>query len=248
MVPVQPLVRLAVLSLLAVLLAGCGGGGGGGGGQTREAADALPIRDDFEAECTWPQEDDETDRLACEDGHYAVVFKDVEKSIAHFIPRRTKTGYTAVAVQAETTLLQTPRGDHFAIQGIGCWASARGEPTYGYVFALTTLGDGTQGYMIARQDDSDQRLRSSLGLEALVDEEADSSEPVGSPATIRGECRLGEDRVRLALYIDSKQVATAEDTRGASEISAFVAYGFSAVATQPRTEVEYDDFLAEEVS
>ena len=48
------------------------------------------------------------------------------------------------------------------------------------------------------------------------------------PATIRGECRLGEDRVRLALYIDSKQVATAEDTRGASEISAFVAYGFSA--------------------
>ena len=135
MVPTEALVRLAVFSLLACSSPAAGRKAAGGWSDARSRR-RVRSGTTSEPSAPGPQEDDETDRLACEDGHYAVVFKDVEKSIAHFIPRRTKTGYTAVAVQAETTLLQTPQGDHFAFQGIGCWASARGEPTYSATSSL----------------------------------------------------------------------------------------------------------------
>jgi hypothetical protein len=248
--------RVAVLMVAcgtaALAMAGCGGGGGDGGnpggGKTQLAAERLPIRDDFEGECTWPRDDDENAKLACEDGHYTVRFKSVENSIAHSVTRRTQTGYTSVSVRAKSTLLLRPQRDGFAFQGIACWTSARGEPAYGYAFLVGTLGDGTQGYLIAKHDESDERLRSRLYLNPLVEEESDSRSSLGSAVEIRGECQKEGDRVRLALFVDGARVASAEDTRGASAIRGFGAYGLLVLASRAGTEIRFDDFLAEELT
>jgi hypothetical protein len=221
-------------------LSGCGDGG-----QTREAAEGLPIRDDFEGECTWPQETTDDDEVSCAEGQYKVVISQAGRS--SFIPRRTKQGYRSVGVAAKTRLAGELEGDNLALQGIGCWASGRGEPVLGYVFALGAFGDGSRDYFIGRHNEDDPDLQNNpLRMEALVDEEADALPPSGTEVELRGECRKTGASVYLALYVDGEKVADVTDTRDAAKINAFVAYGFFAFSSKAGTDFRYDDFLAEE--
>jgi hypothetical protein len=216
------------------------------GGQTRQAAEGLPIRDDFEGECTWPQETTDNDEVSCAEGQYKVVISQAGRS--SFIPRRTKEGYRSVGVAAKTRLAGELEGDNLALQGVGCWASGRGEPVVGYVFALGAFGDGSRGYFIGRHNEDDPDLQKNpLRMEALVDEEADALPPSGTEVELRGECRKTGTSVHLTLYVDGKKVAEAADTRDAANINAFVAYGFFAFASKAGTDFRYDDFVAEEV-
>jgi hypothetical protein len=225
-----------------VAFSGCGGGA-----QTREAAEGLPIRDDFEGECTWPQEATDTDNVSCAEGQCKVVITEAGRS--SWIPRRTKQGYSSVSVGAKTRLAGALEGDNLALQGVGCWASGRGDPVLGYVFALGSFGDGSRGYFIARHNEDDPDLQKNpLRMEPLVDEEAAALPPSGTEVELRGECRKTGDSVHLALYVDGKKVADATDTRDAPNINVFVAYGFMAFASKPGTDFRYDDFVAEEVS
>jgi hypothetical protein len=141
------------------------------------------------------------------------------------------------------------KGDNLALQGVGCWASGRGEPVLGYVFALAALGDGSRRILIGRHNEDDPELQGNpLRMEALVDEEVDTLPPLGTATDLRGECRKTEDSVELALYVDGAKLAEATDTRDAPNINAFVAYGFMAFASKAEADVRYDDFVAEEVS
>jgi hypothetical protein len=215
-------------------------------GQTREAAQGLPIRDDFQGECNWPQETTDNDEVSCAEGQYKVVITEAGKS--SWIPRRTKQGYRAVSVGAKTTLLAQLGGEDVALHGVGCWGSGRGDPVSGYVFALTALGDGSRGYLIARQNEADPELKENpLRMEVLVDKGSDSLPPSGTASDLRGECRKAGDSVELTLYVDGKKVAEATDTKDASAINAFGAYGFIAFASKPGTDFRYDDFVAEEL-
>jgi hypothetical protein len=225
----------AFLSAALVTFSACGDGG-----QTREAAEGLPIRDDFEGECTWPQETSDTDEVSCAEGQYKVLIKRANAS--SWIPRRTQEGpYRSVAVSASATLLVRPGPDDFALQGIGCWASSRGDPILGYFLGIYARGDGTRGYLIARQDESE-------GMYPLVEDETKSDllPPLGSPAKMRGECRRSV-KVVLALFIDGVKVAEATDNVDASAINGFVAFGFFATASKPGTDFRYDDFVAQEI-
>jgi hypothetical protein len=219
----------------------------GGGAPTREAADSLPIRDDFQGECTWPVETTDSDDISCVEGEYKVVI--TRDGNVSWIPRRTKQAYRSVAVAARTKLAGEIAGDNLGLQGVGCWASARGDPLLGYVFALGTLGDGSRGYFIARNNEDDPELAENpLRMEALVDETSDTLPPSGEAVDLRGECRKAGDSVHLSLYVDGTKVAEATDTKDAPEIDAFVAFGFIAFASKAGTDFRYDDFLAEEVS
>ena len=223
-------------------LSSCGGEAG-----TRKAAASLPIRDDFEGDCTWPEETTDNDEVGCSDGQYRVVIKRASRS--SFIPRRTQDGHRAVSVGAKTMVAGGLEGDNLALQGVGCWASGRGEPALGYVFALGALGDGSRGYVIGRQNEDDPELQQNpLRMEALVDEQSASLPPLGEAAELRGECRKEGDAVKLALYVDGTKVAEATDTQDAPDINVFVAYGFFAFASKAETDFRYDDFVAEELS
>jgi hypothetical protein len=232
----------ALLGAAVVGLSSCGGEAG-----SQKAAESLPIRDDFEGECTWPQETTDTDEVGCSDGQYSVVIKQANRS--SWIPRRTQDGHRSVSVGAKTSEIGQLGKDDLVLQGAGCWASGRGDPVLGYVFGLTTLGDGSRGYLIARQNEDDPELQQNpLRMEALVDEESDSLPPLDEAAELRGECRKEGDAVKLALYVDGTKIGEATDTRDAPDINAFVAYGFYAFATKPEIDVRYDDFLAEDVT
>lgn len=231
----------AATIFVGLALTGCGGE------ETRTAAETLPIRDDFEGECTWPQETTDHDEVSCANGEYKVVITSAPR--LSYIPRRTQKGYASVSVSAKTTHLAQLTSEDLAFQGVGCWASGRGDPVLGYVFALYELGDGTRGYLIGRNNESDPELQQNpLRIGVLVDKESDSLPPVGSPAELRGECRKDEDSVALALYVDGERLASTVDTRDASAINAFVAYGFIAFASKSGTDFSYDDFLAEELT
>lgn len=219
----------------------------GGGAQTRQAAEGLPIRDDFQGECTWPQETTDSDEVSCADGQYKIVRK--EGGGTSWIPRRTQRGYRSVSVGARTMVVSGLRGDNLALQGVGCWASGRGEPVLGYVFALTAFGDGTRGYFIGRHNEDDPELEGNpLRMEALVDEQSEALPPLAKAAELRGECRKTGESVHLSLYVDGTKVAETTDTRDAPKINVFVAYGFIAFASKPGTDFRYDDFVAEELS
>jgi hypothetical protein len=238
---------VAFLGAAVVVLSGCGGGGEGGqvggGGQTREAAEGLPIRDDFQGECTWPQETTANDEVSCADGQYKVVITQAER--LSFIPRRTQRGYRSISVGAKTTLLGQLRRDDLALQGVGCWASGRGEPALGYVFAVATLGEGRR-YVIARQNEGDPDLQNNpLRMEVIV--ESDPVPSSGTPVDLRGECRKEGDSVQLALYVNGKRVAEATDTHDAPAIDAFGAYGLLAFTSKAGSDFRYDDFVAEEL-
>ena len=210
--------------------------------QTGLAAETLPIQDDFEGACTWPQETSGGAQLSCEDGEYKLLF---ERPGEHLIPRRTETGYEDVGVTATTTLSARLGNDDFVLQGVACWASPRGAPAVGYVFLLGTLGNGKSGYMIARQDEADPTIGTPFSFEPLVDRRLKSAPAPGTPVDIRGECRKRKKDVQLDLYLDGARIATARDTYGAAKIDAFRAFGFLATASKAGTEVRYDDFLAE---
>jgi hypothetical protein len=229
----------AFLSAAVVPLSACGEEE-----QTREAAEGLPIRSDFQGECAWPQETTDTDEVSCVDGQYKVVITQYGSS---WIPRRTKQGYRSVSVGAKETLPGPLGPDDLALQGVGCWASGRGNSVLGYVFALTALGE-SRGYLIGRQNEDDPELQQNpLRMEALVDEESDSLPSSGSAADLRGECRKEGDSVQLALYVNGKKVASATDTDDAPAINVFVAYGFYAFSSKPGSDFRYDDFVAEEL-
>jgi hypothetical protein len=226
----------AILTVLVV--PGCGNGG-----KTREAAEELPIRDDFQGECTWPQETSDTDSVSCTEGQYKVLI--TRANASSWIPRRTQEGpYQSVAVSADTTLLVPPGPDDLALQGVGCWASASGDATLGYVFGLYARGDGTRGYLIERQDETE-------GSDTLIQDETKSDllPPVGSPAKMRGECHksVSDDSVQLTLFIDGEKVAEEWDNY-ASAINGFVAFGFFVIASKPGTDFRYDNFVAEEIT
>jgi hypothetical protein len=227
--------------LTVLVVPGCGNGG-----KTREAAEELPIRDDFQGECAWPQEISANDEVSCAEGHYKILIKTANSS--SWVPRRTKRGYRSVSVSAEATQLDPPSSDGSTLQGVGCWASARGEPILGYILGLYALGDGTGGYLIARHNESDEQLKQTLYIDPLVDKESDALPALGSPAKVRGECRKTENSVELALYVDGVKVAAATDTHDAAAINAFVAYGFYAFTTTPEIDFRYDDFVVEEIT
>jgi hypothetical protein len=231
-----------LLTAAVLGLSSCSGESG-----TRKAAESLPIRDDFEGECTWPQETTDNDEVGCSDGQYSVVIK--RSGNTSFIPRRTQDGHRSVSVAARTSVVGTLGKNDFALQGVGCWASGRGDPVLGYVFALTALGDGSRGYLIARHNEDDPELEQNpLRMEALVDEESDSLPALGEAADLRGECRKEGDVIHLGLYVDGTKVAEATDSQDAPAIDAFVAYGFVAAASQSGIDIRYDDFIAEEPS
>jgi len=227
----------ALLSAALVTFSACGDGG-----QTREAAEGLPIRDDFEGECTWPQETSDTDSVSCSEGQYKVLI--TRANASSWIPRRTQEGpYRNVGVSATATLLEPPSSDDSTLQGVGCWASARGKPILGYVFGLSARGDGTRGYVILRHDETD-------GTYALIEDETKSDllPLVGSPAKMRGECRKSDsdDSVQLILFVDGVKVAEEWDN-DASAINGFVAFGFFVNASKPGTDFRYDNFVAQEI-
>jgi hypothetical protein len=95
---------------------------------TRKAAESLPIRDDFGGECTWPQETTDNDEVSCSDDQYRVVIK--RAGASSYIPRRTQDGHRSVSVGAKTMVASELEGDNLALQGVGCWASGRGEPLF----------------------------------------------------------------------------------------------------------------------
>jgi hypothetical protein len=152
----------ALLSAIVLGLSSCSSESG-----TRKAAESLPIRDDFEGECTWPQETTDNDEVACSEGQYRVVIK--RAGASSYIPRRTQDGHPSVSVGAKTMVASGLEGDNLALQGVGCWASGRGEPVLGYVFALSAFGDGSRGYLIGRQNEDDPDLEQNpLAMEALA--------------------------------------------------------------------------------
>jgi hypothetical protein len=234
---VDKTIRAAVLGALVAVVSSCGGGE-----ETRLAAESLPIRDDFEGECTWPQETTDSDEVGCSDGQYSVLIKEANRP--SWIPRRTQDGHGSVRVSAKTSVVGRLGAKDTALQGVGCWASGRGDP----VFALTTIGD-SRGYLIGRQNEDDPELQQNpLRTEALVDRQSTSLPPLNEAAELRGECRKEGEAVKLALYVDGTKVAEATDTQDAPDIDFFVAYGFFAFSSKPQIDVRYDDFLAEDVT
>ena len=101
----------ALLGAAAVIVSSCGGAE-----TTREAAEALPIRDDFEGECPWPQETSANDEVSCAEGQYKVLIKTARNS--SWIPRRTQEGYRSVSVSAEATQLVPPGSGESTLQGL----------------------------------------------------------------------------------------------------------------------------------
>jgi hypothetical protein len=217
--------RLLMLVLvLAASVAGCAGGGKPSG---------LPVKDAF-SNCStgWSTDTDEFVSLSCTDGAYRVLIKNPLK------PQNARIfyseGVTSLTVEADATRRVGPQrvgGDELLVFGVGCWASL----VQGYVFLISP--DGAWGI---------EKITAGASLPTPLAESATSNAIPGFADTnrIRGICVGGGRRpTKLALYLNGKRVAAAEDRAG---FDSFPGFGFFVFSSKGQTDIRFDNLVVRE--
>ena len=230
--PTRLIAVAALCSGFALLTVGCEG-------EVRRSG--LPIQDDFSGDCDWSDDEDENVSLGCTGGEYRVLFKSTEKMIEHLIPRRSEEAVNAVSVEADATLRAFPDASEndYEFHGVGCWVSPARAPGQGYLFLVNPE---KEALAIIKMDETAPAEQGFLKV--LLDEESEAVPSIGEKIRVRGECRATEDRVNLTMFLEGEQVGSATDAPG---FRGFAAFGFLVLATQPGTDIRYDNFTAEEL-
>jgi hypothetical protein len=212
--------RLLTLGLL-VASSGCG---------ESEKPSALPVNDDF-SDCStgWSTDRDAFVSLSCTAGAYRVLIKNprLPQNARIFFDRGAKS----LSVGADATRRAGPRTvgrGGFLAYGVGCWKS----PTRGYVFVISP--DGAWGI---------EKVTGNRPPTPLAESEtADAVPRLARTNRIRGICVSGgRQPTRLALYVNGKRLASAEDRAG---FDAFPGFGFFVLSNKAGTDVRFDNLVA----
>ena len=195
-------------------------------GPGRELVPAQSVQsEDFSDGCgVWPNPESPGVQFLCEGANYAFV---VERArIPWHSVIEIEPPSAALSVEADAALV-APETAGEAYYGVSCWAS----DDLGYSFTISPAG----GFVITRLDVTGASTRFlALG-------ETPRAVPgVGKWNRIRGECTANPDATRLALYVNGYRVAAARDR---SNARLFRKVGFYVLASEPGTDVRFDNVL-----
>jgi hypothetical protein len=219
---------LVIMLLLvgASLVAGCAGPG---------KPSSLPVEDDFSSCSTgWSTDTDEFVSLSCTDGAYRMLIKNPLK------PQNARiffsTGVESLNVEADASRRAGPKTVEekgFLAFGVGCWSSL----VQGYIFLISP--DGVWGI---------EKITSGVSVPTSVAESATPNAIPGLRATnrVRGVCVGGGRRpTTLALYVNGKRIAAAEDRDG---FDSFPGFGFFVFSSKSGADVRFDNLVARKVT
>jgi hypothetical protein len=190
---------------------------------------ALPIKDDFNGSCQWPEEESAEGSADCVDGRYLVRTKR-----AATLPATVSFDehVSAVLVQADAKLSSSHVGGY----GAGCWTAGDSDSAISPGYFVAVASDGS--YAIAHNG-------ASGDWHALVSRGPGALELRPGTNKIRAECVRHEDATTVVLSLNGARIAVAEDPHGEGD---FGRVGFVVVTDQGGTEVSFDNAEARELS
>jgi hypothetical protein len=207
------LVRLAILSLLAVLVAGCGGSGDEAA--TTATTTAAPtttaelregrivVQDTFsDPSSGWASSVLEDAELGYIDGGYRILVKDERLSFAS--DAELAGSLDALRLEVEATQVAGTSGD---VVGARCYTDVGSDMGY-----LVGIAPAQRGYIVAAFRGDDYRLLESSG------EPADAVRPLREENQLRVECVASPDGPTvLTLAVNGQALVRAKDETGGRE-------------------------------
>jgi hypothetical protein len=237
MVPMEALVRLAVLSLLAVLLAGCGGSEDEAATTTAAPTTTTELRegrvfvqDTFsDASSGWESGVFEDGELGYTGGTYRIFVKNED---SYFVSDAELAGrLDALRLEVEATQLTGTSGD---VVGARCYTDVGSD--MGYIVGIAPV---QRGYVVAAFRGADYRLLESSG------EAADAVRPLREENQLRVECVASPDGPTvLTLAVNGQALARAEDETGGRE---FDGIGLFVDTGEGSAEALFDDLVVTEL-
>jgi hypothetical protein len=237
MVPMEALVRLAVLSLPAVLLAGCGGPEDETATATAAPTTTADLRDgrivvqDTFSDPTsgWDSRVFEDGELGYTDGTYRIFVKD-ERSF--FVSEAELAGsFDALRLEVEATQLAGTSGD---VVGARCYTDFSSDIGY-----IVGIAPAQRGYIVAAFRGDDYTLLESSG------EATDAVRPLREENQLRVECVASPDGPTvLTLAVNGQTLVRAEDETGGRE---FDGVGLFVDTAEGAAEALFDDLVVTEL-
>lgn len=235
MVPMEALVRLAVLSLLAALLAGCGGSEGEVATTTAAPTTTTELRegavllqDSFSDPTSgWDSDVFEEAEIGYTDGAYRILVKD--EDLQFWGNSGLDLSLDALRLEVEATQLAGASGD---LIGARCYTDV--DSDVGYLVGIATA---ERGYLLAAFRRGDYRLLESGELDVV--------RPLGEENQLRAECVAspGGPTV-LTLVVNGQALVRAEDNFGGHE---FDGVGLFVDTTAGGAEALFDDVVVTEL-
>jgi hypothetical protein len=236
MVSLEALVRLAVLSLLAVLLAGCGGSEDEAATTTAAPTTTAELRegrivvqDTFSDPTSgWDSDVFEEAEIGYTDGAYRILVKD--EDLQFWGNSGFDLRLDALRLEVEATQLAGASGD---LIGARCYTDV--DSDVGYLVGIATA---ERGYLLAAFRRGDYRLLES-------GEAVDAVRPLGEENQLRAECVASPDGPTvLTLAVNGQALVRAEDHFGGHE---FDGIGLFVDTTAGGAEALFDDVVLTEL-
>lgn len=207
------------LVITGLVLAACFSGSAGA------TSFGLPVKDGF-SNCSkgWSTDSDRYVSLGCTGGTYRVLIKNPQRPQSSRV--LFKKGVKALNVEADALY---KAGTKNAAYGVSCWGSPEGG---GYLFLVSPAA----AWVILKWTNT----AAPTDLAGSPKEHAIAG--FSRVNRIRGECIGGGKKPTvLALYVNGKKIAAAEDRRG---LKSFSGVGLTVLASRGGTDVRFDNFVA----
>ena len=237
MVPMQALVRLAVFSFLAVLLAGCGGSEDEAATTTAAPTTTaelvegrIVLQDTFsDPSSGWDSGVFEDGEIGYTDGTYRIFVKD--ESLYFAGDAELAGRLDALRLEVEATQLAGASGD---VVGARCYTDVGSD--MGYILGIAPA---QRGYVVAAFRGGDYRLLESSG------EAVDAVRPLGEENQLRVEWGASPDGPTvLTLAVNGQALVRAEDETGGRE---FDGVGLFVDTVEGGAEAVFDDLVVTEL-
>jgi hypothetical protein len=237
MMRLQAVVRLAVLSLLVVLLAGCGGSEDEATTATAERTTTADLRegrivvqDTFSDPTSgWDSRVFEDGEIGYTDGTYRIFVKDENLSFAS--DAELAGSLDALRLEVEATQLAGTSGD---VVGARCYTDFSSDIGY-----IVGIAPAQRGYIVAAFRGDDYTLLESSG------EATDAVRPLREENQLRVECVASPDGPTvLTLAVNGQTLVRAEDETGGRE---FDGVGLFVDTAEGAAEALFDDLVVTEL-